>query len=171
MVEFNYIYNTYYNYIRAIVSKITHEDGDDIAQMAFVKLSQSKYALSEHEGIAREFLKTTAKRMSITYITDKKRRSNFNLELPDDGYGLSDAQAQQDIELEVFKEQLIDFVHKKIAELPDACRQVFELYYFKNMKAKQIAQELGIAKNTVWVHLHHAREALRIEALFKKNAM
>lgn len=167
MVDFNYMYKKYYNYICTIVSKIINDDANDIAQMAFVKLSQCTYAI--HEGIAVEFLKTTAKRMACDHIRSKKFRRNFNAELKEDQEP-SNEQELRDAEQEEFKEQLINFVHKKISELPENCRNVFELYYFKNMKAKEISKELGITPNTVWSHLNHARDILRMEILFKKES-
>lgn len=168
MVDFNYVYNKYYNYIRTIVSNMISDDPDDITQLAFIKLSQCTYA--EHEGIAREFLKTTAKRMCIDYIKAKKIRRQFNAELNEHDEP-SNEQEHRDAEQEEFKEQIVNFIHKKIAELPDNCRNVFELYYFKNMKAKQIAKELKITPNTVWSHLHRARNTLRMDGLFKRSAM
>lgn len=168
MADFNYIYKQYYNYIRAIVSRIIKDDANDITQMAFFKLSQCTYANEEH--IAKEFLKTTAVRMAIDYLKARQRKSKIIKELPPD-YEASDEQQTRDAELEEFKQAAIKYIFNKIAELPEATRKVFELYYFKSMKAKQISKELGITPNTVWSHLSHARDTLRMEILFKKDAM
>jgi RNA polymerase sigma-70 factor (ECF subfamily) len=170
MVDFDYMYKKYYNYIRAIVSRIIHADANDITQMAFVKLSQCTYAT--HESVAKEFLKTTAKRMSIDYLNEQKRkRVTFNQMKLDLGLDESNEQDEKEKEASRNLEELMYFIHKRIAQMPEVMRKVFEMTYFDGLRARQISKELNITRNTVWSHLHHARLALRKEVLYKKDAM
>lgn len=52
-------------------------------------------------------------------------------------------------------------LERAIASLPEHQREPFVLFYRDGLKAKEIAQRLGLTKTTVLVRLHYARRRLR----------
>lgn len=168
MVNFNYIYKTYYNYIRSIVRNIINNDPDDIVQMAFYKLSQVEINDEQH---AKALLITTAKNMSIDFLRKQKReRMNINkmvndLSMREEPFT---EQEQSVADLAQIHTDVIDFIYQEIKRLPNAQRTVFELY-LRGMKPIDIAAHLNLSGQTVRNYLQIAREKLKIEILFNKK--
>jgi RNA polymerase sigma-70 factor (ECF subfamily) len=57
----------------------------------------------------------------------------------------------------------IDFkiIHATIKQLPDGCRQVFNLYVFEDYSHKQIAESMGISESTSKSQYQRARALLK----------
>jgi RNA polymerase sigma-70 factor (ECF subfamily) len=45
--------------------------------------------------------------------------------------------------------------------LPEKCREICELRFYKNMKQQDIAEKLSISTNTVKVQIHRAIQKIR----------
>lgn len=168
MVNFNYIYKNYYNYIRGIVRNLINNDPDDIAQMAFVKLSTADINNEEH---AKAFLITTAKNMCIDYLRRQKRERNnmsrmlADLNMYDEPITESEQNAADNAQIHT---DVIEFIYQEIKKLPVTCRMVFELY-LSGMKPQEIADHARIKYQTVLNHLQTARTHLKVEILFNKK--
>lgn len=52
-------------------------------------------------------------------------------------------------------------IHQEIKELPEGCRQVFNLYVVEDYSHKEIAAQLGISESTSKSQYHRARQLLR----------
>lgn len=168
MVNFNYIYKTYYNYIRGIVRNLIHNDPDDIAQMAFVQLSKGTFSTEQH---AKAFLIITAKNMCIDFLRRQKRdRQNMDKMIADLNMYTEPftEQEQAAADLAQIHAEVIDFIYQEIKKLPPTPRAIFELY-LSGMKPQEIADSKRIKYQTVINHLQTARERLKIEILFNKK--
>ncbi|MBW0177196.1 sigma-70 family RNA polymerase sigma factor [Sediminibacterium sp.] len=55
----------------------------------------------------------------------------------------------------------IKMVHQEIKNLPDGCRQVFNLYVLEDYSHKDIASHLGISESTSKSQYHRARQLLK----------
>ncbi|MFN3667508.1 MAG: RNA polymerase sigma factor [Sediminibacterium sp.] len=55
----------------------------------------------------------------------------------------------------------LSIVHKEIKNLPDGCRQVFNLYVLEDFSHKDIASNLGISESTSKSQYHRARQLLK----------
>jgi len=55
----------------------------------------------------------------------------------------------------------IKMVHREIKNLPDGCRQVFNLYVLEDYSHKDIASHLGISESTSKSQYHRARQLLK----------
>lgn len=162
------MYNKYYNYVRAIVGRMINGDADDIAQMAFLKLSKYEY----DEQHAKAFLVMAAKNLAIDYIRKSKReRNNYNKMALDLGMLTEPTTEfeQNNADLAEIHTSVIEFIHEEIKNLPTATRRCFEMFCYRDMQPKQIAVELNISINTVYQHISIAREKLKIEILFNKK--
>lgn len=168
MVDLNYMYKKYYNYIRRIVINIINEDPDDIAQMAFVKLDKLADYTEEH---GKAFLIKVAKNMCMDYIR-KRKRERMNEEKMKLDLGMfaepATEQEQNELELAQIHADVIEFIYQEIKKLPPATRKVFELH-LAGREQNDICTELNLSTQTVRNHLTTARQHLRIEILFNKK--
>lgn len=60
--------------------------------------------------------------------------------------------------------ELVAAVMAVIADLPDKCREICEMRFFRNMKFGEIAAELSISENTARVQVFRALEKIRRNA-------
>ena len=67
--------------------------------------------------------------------------------------------AEEDIEW--WKTVSFGVIHQEIKELPEGCRQVFNLYVVEDYRHKEIAAQLGISESTSKSQYHRARQLLR----------
>lgn len=168
MVDLTYMYKKYYNYIRRVVINMINEDPDDIAQLAFVKLSTAQYANEEH---GKAFLITVAKNMCIDYVRKRKRERDAANKMIKEIEAFENPiteQEQHAADLAQIHADVIEFIHQEIKKLPTATRKVFELH-LAGLPPKDIASTLNIAYQTVCNHLQTARTTLKIEILFNKK--
>lgn len=70
-------------------------------------------------------------------------------------------QTMSNEEPEWWKTMDLSMVHKEIKNLPDGCRQVFNLYVLEDYSHKEIAAELGISESTSKSQYHRARQLLK----------
>ena len=57
--------------------------------------------------------------------------------------------------------ELREALNNSLAQLPEKCRQVFELSRFEQLSHQEIAQKLGISQKTVANHINRALKQLR----------
>ncbi|MCD8310267.1 MAG: sigma-70 family RNA polymerase sigma factor [Prevotellaceae bacterium] len=89
---------------------------------------------------------------SIDYLRRRQRLSrlvNTEEQLPD----VADEEEVAEAAGSLSEAQLMEL----IAELPEGCRTVFNLYVFEEMTHKEIARLLGIKEHSSTSQLHHAR--------------
>ncbi|MEK4170347.1 sigma-70 family RNA polymerase sigma factor [Lysinibacillus sp. FSL L8-0312] len=127
------------------------QTAEDIVQEVFIKFSQRGY---EERGQLRAYLSTLTINQSKDYLKSwHYRKLLFQEKLfPLQGHKQRD-------ELVAAEER--SQIGAAILKLSLAYREPVILYYFEEMKIRDIAQLLGIAENTVKTRLKRAREALK----------
>jgi RNA polymerase sigma factor (sigma-70 family) len=127
------------------------QTAEDIVQEVFIKFSQRDY---EERGQLRAYLSTLTINQSKDYLKSwHYRKLLFQEKLfPLQGHKQRD-------ELVAAEER--SQIGAAILKLSLAYREPVILYYFEEMKIRDIAQLLGIAENTVKTRLKRAREALK----------
>ena len=122
----------------------------DIVQEAFLKVfSQIGRFEYRGEGSLRGWVSSVVTHAAIDYVraAERFRHTDGNpveadTDDPDIG-GISD-----------------ETLFSMIADLPDGCRTVLNLYVFEQKSHKEIAQLLGISHNTSASQFHHAKHLL-----------
>ncbi|WP_342535551.1 sigma-70 family RNA polymerase sigma factor [Lysinibacillus sp. FSL K6-1151] len=127
------------------------QTAEDIVQEVFIKFSQRGY---EERGQLRAYLSTLTINQSKDYLKSwHYRKLLFQEKLfPLQGHKQRD-------ELVAAEER--SQIGAAILKLSLAYREPVILYYFEEMRIRDIAQLLGIAENTVKTRLKRAREALK----------
>jgi RNA polymerase sigma-70 factor (ECF subfamily) len=155
---FDQIYEWYFHKLFSFISKILkdEQETEDIVQEIFVKIWESRNKFDDCKSL-NSYIFTVAYHNSISIIrkriVDQKyleflKNSSAVHSAPD---GIS--------ELEFY--ELNNQVQNLIDHLPERQKQVFLLHREKGLSYPEIAEQLGISKNTVEVHMVKALKYLR----------
>jgi RNA polymerase sigma-70 factor (family 1) len=125
---------------------------EDIVQEVFIKLWENP--TSHISRSLRAYLFFMVRNSCIDYlrsvkVEDKNRTKLMEAQI------LSDS---VDIEMD---ESFIDRIKIVINELPDQCRQVYQMSVFDGLKHTEIAEELGISESAVKVQIFRAKKHLQ----------
>ena len=125
---------------------------EDVIQEVFIKLWEMPQVKIEHS--LRSYLFLMVKNRCIDYlrslqIEDKNKRKLF------------EAQAISDATDIVLDEKSENLIKKTINEMPEQCKQVYQLAVFRNLKYQEIATELNISVSAVKVQMFRARKYLK----------
>jgi len=126
---------------------------DDIAQNAFVKLWENCNLLKKEQ--AKNFLFTTAIRLSLNQIKHQKIVTNFEVNFTSSNANKETPQFL--MEENEFKIKL----EKAINNLPDKQREVFLMNRFENQSYAEIAALLDLSVKAVEKRMHLALLSLR----------
>lgn len=133
----------------------TSNDSEDMAQQVFINLAR---AMKHPEFIfSQKLIYVIARNVLMDYFRWKKSRKVDNLELIDD-CKISDGMPSAEKILQ--GKQRLDSFFKHVDDLPLRCRQVFILHRVNNMSQQEIAEHLGISRNTVQKHMVNAMAKL-----------
>ena len=67
----------------------------------------------------------------------------------------------QESDVSIIEEEQLNLIHAAIEELPEKCKEIFELSYYHNMKSNEIAERLQLSVRTVQNHLYKGLIKLR----------
>jgi len=161
--KFNDLYNQLWDKMMSnVCRKYTKDEAkaEDFCQNGFIKAYQN---ISKFDGkgsidawIARVIRNNILDELRKNKISFTNGNSDFNL----DNIG-------DNIEEPNEEKYNINDIKKVLSEVSKAYRKVFELYYFENLKHKEIAEELGISENTSKTNLMKAKKKIK-ELLSKK---
>lgn len=145
------LYTTYSKQLLAICYRYTGDldAAHDVLHDAFIKIF-TRFSFRGESSLTTWLCKVVAAQ-SIDYLRQQKRITRMVTnedELPD----IPDL-VQAPPENALTERQLLQF----IAELPDGCRTVFNLFVFEHKSHKEIAELLHIKEHSSTSQLHHAK--------------
>lgn len=125
---------------------------EDIVQELFVKLWEEDYLLKIANTSLGAYLYSAVRNRCYSYIRQKDvlrgTKELDHVDIP--------VEWVADVD-----EERIDRVMKEMEELPDRTRQVVECVMLRNLKYREVAEELGISINTVKFLLKEGSKRLR----------
>jgi len=161
--KFNDLYNQLWDkMMNNVCRKYTKDEtkAEDFCQNGFIKAYQN---ISKFDGkgsidawIARVIRNNILDELRKKKISFTNGNSDFNL----DNIGDNTEETTEE-------KYNINDIKKVLSKVSKAYRKVFELYYFENLKHKEIAEELGISPNTSKTNLMKAKKKIK-ELLVKK---
>ncbi|NTW32776.1 MAG: RNA polymerase sigma-70 factor [Bacteroidetes bacterium] len=127
----------------------------EIVQDAFVNLWEKRDNIDLSKSV-KSYLTTTIYNRSLNYLRDNKK---FNKEILtfENLYPYNN----QDTGDKLVASEINNKINKAIDELPEKCREVFQLSRFENLKYRQIADKLNISVKTVETQMSKALQHLR----------
>lgn len=111
----------------------------------------------------RKYLFRSIHNMALNYLKHEgivKQYKDLNIVMHREKEILSDNYNTSPLKLLEYKE-MESLINQAIEELPDQCRQVFEMNRFKGMKYREIAKEMSISLSTVKYHMSTALQTLK----------
>jgi RNA polymerase sigma-70 factor (ECF subfamily) len=136
-------------------------EGEDIAADSFVKLLNRHDSFDSLPNI-KAFLYITTRNACLNYLRQSQRQHSSKRELN----RLQDKTDEHALSHMVHAEVLRE-VEFEIDQLPTRCKEIFKLIYYERRPADEIAAQLGISINTVWVQRAKAIQLIRTNLLKK----
>jgi RNA polymerase sigma-70 factor (ECF subfamily) len=133
----------------------------DIAQEAYLRLA----SLPENTVLLnpRAYLFATAANLVTDHARATAARGGT---VPSETIAEALADPEPPVDRRLLSREALAVLQHAVATLPPRTRQVFELHKFEHFSYAEIADQLGIARNTVMVHmtraLGHCRDAMRL---------
>jgi len=158
ILAFDYVYEMYSHKLFSFVFKILKNEAevDDIVQEVFVKIWESRNKLEDYK-LLNSYIFTIAYNNSIDLIR-KRISNNKYLEHLKNSASIN---LTPTIISQIEFNELNNKVEKLICNLPDRQKQVYLLQREDCLTYPEIAEKLGISKNTVENHMVKALKYLR----------
>nr|WP_298690356.1 RNA polymerase sigma factor [uncultured Dongia sp.] len=161
MIDFDILFRKYAKDLRLFLARrvASPETAADLAQEAFYRLLRSDQAPDALD--TRAYLFRTAANLAIDHNRHRRRQQTSTGE----EQAIAEfADPQPSAERSALSREELRVLEQAIATLPPRGREVFLLHKIDQLSYAEIAARLGIAKNTVVVHmvrsLAHCRHAL-----------
>ena len=159
-VGYEQLYDRYSKRIYAMTYGMlqNHTDAEDAVQNTFIHVYEKLYTLKDYNSFD-SWLEKIAYNEALLLIRKRKKMTLFNDDL--------DAKVTDQIQDELMLPEEIaerrdtaEKIRSIIAELPEAQRQTLVLFYYNNLKIKQIAEVMNCGENTVKSRLYYARRSI-----------
>ncbi len=158
MLAFDKVYQLYSHKLFSFVFRIlkNEDEAEDIVQEVFVKIWESRERLGDFK-LLNSYIFTIAYNQSIDLIRKRIHNSKYLEHLKN----ASILQESVSIITDVEFNELSNQVDGLIQNLPERQKQVYLLHREEGLTYPEIAERLGISKNTVENHMVKALKYLR----------
>lgn len=155
---FNKLFHDYYTNLSRFAFTYVKDEAvaEELVQEVFVNLWQ-KQELKEISSI-RSFLYISVRNRALNHLRDHKTRT-----LHENDFAIERERDALYEYNEYEHKQLETLVKDAIAELPEKCREIFELSRNENLTYQQIAEQLNISTKTVENQISIAIKKLRVK--------
>jgi len=156
---FKYVYDVYYDLIIQKIYRLCREIevAEEIVQESFVQLFLHKEKLKDAEGIY-PYLYIISKRQAISYFRRKVTREQFREHLRHQWQEQSD-ETQRNMD----GKDIARVIYDVIDQLPSQQRLVYKMNKFDEKSYHEIADAVGLSKNTVRNHIANASKIVRFK--------
>jgi RNA polymerase sigma-70 factor (family 1) len=161
--SFKHLFDLYYPQLFAFARNfVGYEDAQDIVANTFMKLWQQKENINSISNI-KAFLHTTIKNSCLNYLRHEKLKVDKQKEI----VYLSERDLEIDFSVSEIEANIYQRIFEEVENLPEKCKEVFKLAFFKRLKNAEIAEILKINEQTVKNQKVKALKSLRLA--FNKN--
>lgn len=155
--EFEKFFKNYLNRIYTVVYRVVRNPAmaEDLTQEIMMKVYNNIHKFKEQSQLS-SWVFRIAYNHAVSHIRRYKETESIeNYETSiDDGSGEHLDNLQ--------KEEISDYIKKKLMELPENYRVALTLYHFKEMPYQEIAYTMGVNISTVKTYIHRGRNELKI---------
>ena len=144
---FDHLFNEYYTQLQYFAERLisNREEAQDIVITAFRKFWSIKDNFQTANNI-KAFFYITVRNQCLDYLRYKQRFNEVKKEY--ESHLLSADELQQTDNL-IIETDLLNKIYQEVQKLPNRCREIFILTYFKGLKTKEIANALQISESAV----------------------
>lgn len=151
--DFEYLFKALYApvclYGQSIVSD--SDAVEDIVADVFHKVWEKRESMNEQDSI-KSYIYRAVHNSCLNFIRDTKKFSKEEFK---------DELSSNDIEKKIEQSETEMRIMHVIKNLPDKCREVFELSRFEELSHKEISEKLEISTKTIENHITKALKILR----------
>lgn len=142
MTDLERIYHDHYKFMMYYAIKMVDEDtARDVCQNVFLSLSKKNYSYED----MKKMIAAAVKNECINTIKSTNRRAER---------AIIYEPTESELDRWEIESAAVTIIYNNLHKLPRKCRRCIELYYFENLKCKEIGQLLGIAPSTVTSQLN-----------------
>lgn len=156
---FEYVYNIYFDVVIQKVYRLCRDIAvaEEIVQESFVQLFLHKEKLADWEGIY-PYLYTVSKRLAISHF-----RKKVNQEQYQDYYTYIWEESTDENQRRIEEKDLQHIIQNAIDELPKQQRLVYRMNKLEDKSYHEIANTVGLSKNTVRNQIASASKIIRLK--------
>lgn len=161
---FKVIYNEYYSKLYYFVLEFIplKDTAENIVQDTFVTLWNKRNELKDNSNLT-SYLFTVARNNALKKLRDKKYSQKLFSNAVDVSELNLNVEALSTIDTSLYAFMQIDqIIQETLTGLPPQCRKVFELSRFREMKNREIAEELNISIKTVEGHISKGIKTFKV---------
>lgn len=149
------LYNLYFRRLHhfAVNFVFDYDIANDIVQSVFISLYENISKLKDDVNIGA-YLCVMVRNRCLNYLRDQNIEDRHKL------LYLQAAETSETLEW-LHDEELLRKIRTVIENLPDKCREICELRFYKNLKFSEIAMQLSISENTAKVQVHRAIQKIK----------
>ena len=154
---YKHLFELYYRELYFFSRKFleNREVAEEVVQDVFIALWENRDVLIIKKSI-KSYLFTSVKNRSINYLKSKINNINFvNIDSADSENHI--LITDQPLELE----ELDNLIHKAVLSLPPRCKEMFHLSRNSEMTYQEIADVLGVSKETVKFQISEAIKKIK----------
>ena len=154
---FEKLFKTYYDAVcRYVIRIIKDQDTtEEIVQATFVNLWEKKDLIREDISF-KSYLFRVAYNTALNYLKHKKVVANYVNKKQERITEIQSSFVSHQPDFEIQSR-----IKDALSDLPPQCQRVFRMSREEGLKYHEIAEELGISKKTVEVHMGKALKLLR----------
>jgi len=151
--SFEELFRSFFPPLMVFAKKIlgNEDDAREVVQKVFISIWEKRQEIDLSVSM-KSYLFTSVHNRSLNMIRDRKKFSSA--EVPD-------VAGEWDVSSVIESMELEEKIMAVIRDLPEKCRQVFEMNRFDGLKYSEIAKELKISVKTVENQMSKALKILR----------
>ncbi len=150
---------------------LSNEEAEDVVQNAYIKIYRRFRNNNFVCKFPRQYLFNAVVNCTIEYKTRKAHLKNeatfteFNIEFPETFLDLTNEMDFSQVPDSLTEKKIIfdelNFLIDKLAEKNPEYSKILKMFYFDEMKAIEISEELNVPENTIKTRLHRGRNKLK----------
>lgn len=148
-------YTLYIDYLTGVCARYIDQDDDlkDVLQDGIVKIiTRIREFNYRGPGSLQAWATRIVVNQSLSFLKNRQRNGFASL--------VADVPDEKEIDDPPIRDVPAEVIHQMVRELPEGYRMVFNLFVFENKSHQEIAQLLGIKKNSSASQLHRAKNLL-----------
>ncbi|MGB3063932.1 RNA polymerase sigma-70 factor [Sphingobacterium thalpophilum] len=139
------LFRQYYKSLCHFAWKFVGESSvaEDLVQDAFITFFKEERRMDESENFMRNYLFTAVRFSCLKYIRHEKVKEKYwsHIDFREED--------EHSIELSMIHREVLNEVYRIIAQMPQACQQIFKMGYLEGLSNLEITERLQVSINTV----------------------
>jgi RNA polymerase sigma-70 factor, ECF subfamily len=155
--SFNILFRKYYAQLVRFAIGYAHDGtiAEEIVQDTFVKIWENASKINIETSVLAYFY-TSVRNNSLNYLKHEKTKKRYEQE-DASAPALEDIPLDEKVDIQLFRTLLA----RALIDLPDKCREIFEMAKFEGLSYDEIAEYLQVSEKTVENQMGIALKKLR----------